>query len=91
MQSGQTSDSSLWANIELRDDRVAFFTKHLDKGTHVLRYKLRAETPGRFHVLPARGFAMYAPEIRAQSEELRLRVTDASVSGKASQDDQPAR
>ena len=76
LRSGYTWDSSLWANVELRDDRVVFFAGSLGKGTHVLRYKLRAETPGRFHALPARGFAMYAPEIHAQSAELRLRVGD---------------
>ena len=76
IRSGQTGDSGLWANVELRDDRVVFFAGHLRKGTHLLRYKLRAETPGRFHALPARGFAMYAPEIHAQSDELRLRVHD---------------
>jgi uncharacterized protein YfaS (alpha-2-macroglobulin family) len=76
LQSGYTWGSPLWANVELRDDRVVFFAGNLRKGTHVLRYKLRAETPGRFHALPARGFAMYAPEIHAQSNELRLRVSD---------------
>jgi uncharacterized protein YfaS (alpha-2-macroglobulin family) len=76
LQSGHTFGNDLWANVELRDDRVVFFAGHLGKGTHVLRYKLRAETPGRFHALPARGFAMYAPEIHAQSDELRLRVRD---------------
>jgi uncharacterized protein YfaS (alpha-2-macroglobulin family) len=76
LQSGSTWGSDLWANVELRDDRVVFFAGNLHKGTHVLRYKLRAETPGRFHALPTRGFAMYAPEIHAQSNELRLRVRD---------------
>ncbi|MBI3865756.1 MAG: hypothetical protein HY290_28105 [Planctomycetia bacterium] len=76
LHSGHTFGGDLWANVELRDDRVVFFAKALRKGTHVLRYKLRAETPGRFHALPTRGFAMYAPEIHAQSDELRLRVVE---------------
>jgi uncharacterized protein YfaS (alpha-2-macroglobulin family) len=75
-QSGHTYGDDLWANVELRDDRVVFFARYLRRGTHVLRYKVRCETPGRFHALPAHGFAMYAPEIRAQSDELRLRVRD---------------
>jgi hypothetical protein len=74
LRSGSTWGDSLWANVELRDDRVAFFANHLGKGTHVLHYRLRAETPGRFHAIPARGFAMYAPEVHAQSDEARLRV-----------------
>ena len=76
LRSGSTWGDNLWANVELRDDRVVFFAGYLGKGTHVLRYTLRAENPGRFHALPARGFAMYAPEIHAQSDELRLRVSD---------------
>jgi uncharacterized protein YfaS (alpha-2-macroglobulin family) len=76
IQSGATFDNDLWANVELRDDRVVFFASYLGKGTHILRYKLRAETPGRFHALPARGFAMYAPEIHARSGESRLQVRD---------------
>jgi uncharacterized protein YfaS (alpha-2-macroglobulin family) len=48
----------------------------LDQGQHVLRYKLRAETPGQFHALPAKGFAMYAPEVKAISDEMRLRIKD---------------
>lgn len=76
IQSGHTFDGDLWANVELRDDRVVFFAPNLSKGTHILRYKLRAETPGWFYALPARGFAMYAPEIHAQSDALKLRVRD---------------
>jgi hypothetical protein len=76
LQSGHAHGTSLWANVELRDDRVVFFAGYLPKGMHVLRYKLRAETPGRFHALPARGFAMYAPEIYAQSDEVRLSVRE---------------
>ncbi|MBL8820107.1 MAG: hypothetical protein JNL58_29050 [Planctomyces sp.] len=76
LRSGDTWGNGLWANVELRDNRVEFFVSSLHKGKHVLKYKLRAETPGWFHALPARGFAMYAPEIHAQSDELRLRVTE---------------
>jgi uncharacterized protein YfaS (alpha-2-macroglobulin family) len=64
----------LCANLELRDEKVVFFIGLLEQGQHILRYKLRAETPGHFHALPASGAAMYAPEIRAISDEMRLRV-----------------
>ncbi len=76
LRSGYTWGNGLRASVELRDNRVEFFVSSLHKGKHVLKYKLRAETPGWFHALPARGFAMYAPEIHAQSDELRLRVTE---------------
>jgi alpha-2-macroglobulin len=37
---------------------------------------MRAEIPGQFSALPAKGFAMYAPELRGNSDELKLRITD---------------
>ena len=49
-----------------RNSRPVYY---LGRGEHVYRYRLRAETPGRFRALPATGFAMYAPEIRATSDE----------------------
>jgi uncharacterized protein YfaS (alpha-2-macroglobulin family) len=63
-----------WANVELRDQSVLFFLPYLTRGRHVLRYRLRAETPGAFRVLPASGFAMYAPQIQATSAGGRLVV-----------------
>lgn len=72
--SGQMGD--VWANVELRDDRVVFFVTYLRAGKQEFRYKLRAEVPGLFHALPAWGYAMYAPEIRAMSDEWQLRIRD---------------
>ena len=63
-----------WDHQELRDDRVLLFVPYLERGEHVLRYRLRAEAPGTFRALPATGFAMYAPEIRAGSDEGMVRV-----------------
>jgi len=63
-------------NLELRDELVAFFASRLPKGTHELKYRLRAEIPGAFHVMPVRAYAMYAPEVRASSAEGRLSVVD---------------
>jgi uncharacterized protein YfaS (alpha-2-macroglobulin family) len=77
----QLQSGGLWldwcrTNVELRDDRVAFYVARLHRGQHKLRYVLRAETPGVFRVLPAVGFAMYAPEIQASSAGWLLRVRD---------------
>ena len=41
-----------------------------------MRYELGAEVPGDFHALPVLGHAMYVPEIRCNSEELRVCVLD---------------
>ena len=37
---------------------------------------MRAEIPGRFSALPTKASAMYAPELRGNSDELKLRIED---------------
>jgi len=64
------------AYVEFRDERVAFFVQNLPRGKRSVSYRLRAEIPGRFSALPARGYAMYAPEIKANSDESKLGVVD---------------
>ncbi len=68
--------NDMGAYVEFRDERVAFFTRTLARGKHSVSYRLRAEIPGRFHALPARAQAMYAPELRANSDEIQLKVVD---------------
>ena len=65
-----------WVHRELRDRKVAFFVDKLPQGFWELRYELRAETPGEFHALPLVGYAMYVPEIRCNSDEIRVSVAD---------------
>jgi alpha-2-macroglobulin len=67
-----------WVHQELRDRKVAMFIDHLPEGVWELRYDLRAETPGKFHALPVLGHAMYVPEIRCNSAEVRITVKDAA-------------
>lgn len=76
LRSGYTWGDGLCSNVELRDENVVFFVSWLTKGEHVLRYTLRAEVTGQFHALPTNGSAMYAPEIRARSDEIRLVIHD---------------
>jgi alpha-2-macroglobulin len=68
--------NDLGAYVEFRDERVAFFARTLARGKHSVSYRLRAEIPGSFHALPARAQAMYSPELRANSDEIRLGVED---------------
>ncbi len=68
--------NDLGAYMELRDDRVCFFVRALARGKHSVSYRLRAEIPGRFGALPARAEAMYAPELKGNSDEIKLQVTD---------------
>jgi uncharacterized protein YfaS (alpha-2-macroglobulin family) len=68
--------NDLGAYMELRDNRVVFFVRALARGTHSVAYRLRAEIPGRFSALPAKGEAMYAPELKANSDEIKLQIED---------------
>jgi uncharacterized protein YfaS (alpha-2-macroglobulin family) len=76
VRSGHSWGDGLSSNVELRDEKVALFVDRLPQGTRVLRYRMRAEIPGRFHALPTNGYAMYAPEVRAISDEMRMNVRD---------------
>lgn len=76
LRSGGSWGDGLCSNVELRDEKVAFFVDQLPQGRRVLTYRMRAETPGTFHALPTNGYAMYAPEVRAISDEQRLGVRD---------------
>jgi uncharacterized protein YfaS (alpha-2-macroglobulin family) len=64
------------ANREARDRRVIFHAFHVDKGENEFRYRLRAELPGDYHVLPAHAACAYIPEIWGASAERRLRIRD---------------
>jgi len=68
--------NEMGAYVEFRDERVAFFVRRLARGTHSVSYQLRAEIPGRVSALPARGHAMYAPELKGNSDEMKLKVVD---------------
>ncbi|MDP6112294.1 MAG: MG2 domain-containing protein [Planctomycetota bacterium] len=68
--------NSLGAYRELRDERVTFFVRQLARGKHNLSYRLRAEIPGKFSALPAKISAMYAPELKGNSDEIKLQIVD---------------
>jgi alpha-2-macroglobulin len=73
VQSGYNAQG-LGAYVELRDEKVNLFLRELPRGRHSLRYRMRAEIPGTFSALPAIGSGMYAPELKANSDELKLRI-----------------
>ncbi|MFO1022367.1 MAG: hypothetical protein U0903_16980 [Planctomycetales bacterium] len=68
--------NSMGAYMELRDERVSFFVRQLARGKHSVSYRLRAEIPGSFSALPAVGSAMYAPELKGNSDEIKIRIED---------------
>jgi hypothetical protein len=75
LRSGYTGND-LGAYVEFRDNRVVFFARALARGKHSVSYRMRAEIPGKFSALPTRAWAMYAPELKANSDELKIGVKD---------------
>jgi hypothetical protein len=61
---------------EFRDEKVAFFAASLPRGTHNLSYRVKAEIPGRFSALPTKVEAMYAPELKGNSDEWKARIEE---------------
>jgi alpha-2-macroglobulin len=82
LQSGY-GNNELGAYMELRDNRVSFFVRQLARGRHSISYRMRAETPGSFSALPTKASAMYAPELRGNSEELKLNIQDTPPPGES--------
>ncbi len=76
VQSGYYNEGGLSAYRELRDNRVSFFVRWLARGKNSISYRLRAEIPGKFSALPAHAYAMYAPELKGNSDEMKLQVVD---------------
>jgi alpha-2-macroglobulin len=75
VQSGYVPNT-MGAYMELRDEKVAFFVRWLARGKHSISYRMRAEIPGQVSALPTRAHAMYAPELKGNSDEIKLRVVD---------------
>ncbi len=87
LQSGY-NNNSLGAYMELRDNRVTFFVRGLARGKNSVSYRMRAEIPGKFSALPTRGSAVYAPELKANSDELKLKIVDAEAPRRKSEPDE---
>ena len=64
------------AGKKQRGDRVSFFVRTLARGKHSVAYRMRAEIPGQFSALPSRAWAMYAPELKGNSDEIKLKIKD---------------
>lgn len=77
-ESGYYSTGGLSVYRELREQKTSFFLRTLPRGTHSLRYQLRAEAPGTFTALPADISGMYAPELRGNSTDFDLKVIDTA-------------
>ena len=79
LTSGGEYGARIYANRETRDTKVAFFLDSLPQGSHSLTYQMVAEVPGLFHTLPANILAVYAPTVRATSDEIRMGNRDKGM------------
>ncbi len=61
---------------ELRDTKAAHFLTRVPAGSWEIRYELYAEAPGTFHAMPTQAYAMYAPHLKCNSDEIRLTIKD---------------
>ena len=75
VRSGYNSNA-LGAYVEYRDTATLFYVRRLARGSHSVSYRLRAEAPGEYRALPAQARGMYAPELRANSEGIRLTIEE---------------
>ncbi len=76
VQSGYSDNKGMPAYREFRDEKVAFFVRALARGRHSMAYRMRAEIPGKFSALPTKAYAMYAPELKGNSDEIKLEIVD---------------
>ena len=77
LRSGSRYANGLCSNMELRDEKVVFFVTWLQQGTHEIRYKVRAEIPGKIHAMPAFAQAMYAPRLSGISDSWTFQVIES--------------
>lgn len=68
--------NELGAYAEFRDETVNFFCRRLARGKHSVSYRVTAQIPGSYSALPTQGYAMYAPELKGNSDEQKLRIQD---------------
>ncbi len=65
-----------YSSKEFRDEKAVFFATDLPRGTYELNYILRSQIPGDCKVMPTLAYLMYAPEVRGNSNERELSITE---------------
>ncbi len=63
-----------WSNKEFRDEKVSIAVTHLPAGERKVTYRMRAEQPGLFRVLPTTIWNMYLPGEGANGASAVLEV-----------------
>ena len=68
--------NSIGAYVEFKNEKVVMFARILGHGKYSISYKVRAEIPGKFSALPTKIYAMYAPELKGNSDENKINIVD---------------
>jgi uncharacterized protein YfaS (alpha-2-macroglobulin family) len=61
-----------WSDMDVRDEKVAFFARRLSASTSTIEYHLRPQIPGDYHVMPTEVYDMYDPSLRGSGGETRV-------------------
>ncbi|MGC4045919.1 MAG: MG2 domain-containing protein [Armatimonas sp.] len=73
----ETDGWNFWYDyVDVRDDRIALFVRRMKPGRHVFTYRLRAQTPGHYGVLPATLAPMYVEDFVSASRGATVEVTE---------------
>ena len=70
-------DYNLYSERQIKDEKVVFFRIGWDgEKTKEITYYIRPEIVGSFHVLPAKVYLMYFPDVYGSSNENNLKVVE---------------
>lgn len=65
-----------YGDMDIRDNRIVFFSSEMGEQEYEFTYLLRAQIPGTYNIMPARGMLMYYPEHNGSSSNLKLKIID---------------
>ncbi|MBM4353180.1 MAG: hypothetical protein FJ109_05185 [Deltaproteobacteria bacterium] len=74
LTSGSRYEHGSWWYREYRDQKVVSFLDRLAQGKQALSYRLIAQIPGTFRVLPHLAHAMYSPRVQAGSSSATIQI-----------------
>ena len=63
-----------YADRDVRDEKVSFFSTRIEGQEYEFSYILRAQIPGSYAVMPAVGALMYYPEVRGNSGVVNVKI-----------------
>ncbi len=75
------SRNNWWTHQEFRDEKAVFFMTHYyyyyyNDTQKVIKYRLRAEIPGDYEVLPTIASSMYYPEVHANTKSDQITILE---------------